>query len=409
MSRSAVALGIAGALLATMIPGVGQASPIQALASSAVGTAASTSALASTASPSKLVMGGKIIAGRSISTAQYSLSMLADGNAVMRGNGRVLWSTGTAGKARGGYLTVRSDGSLAVRDRTGRTVWATRPAGAGAYLVVLADGDLSLRSRAGAVVWRSYRPGAQLLTAGASLRAGQFIQARATASRLTMHADGRLVQTGSYGGVVWSRACAPGSVFSVRADGSLTVTTPTGLTCWRLPALRGTGVKLTMTDTDSLSQTAALASRAVTPWSSLLAYRNANTSRLVFDRVNAQRVAAGLKALRWNPQLAAAAQGHTRAMAGVGVLTHQVSGQAPLGERVRAAGYRWRYASENIGAHVVTDYTGGLALQDVMVTSRSLTDPRRVNVLNSRAVDAGVGVQVVGGTLWLTVVFGQPA
>ncbi|MBP2415308.1 hypothetical protein JOF54_000230 [Microlunatus capsulatus] len=57
----------------------------------------------------------------------------------------VVWSTPTAG-SRADRLTVRADGALALQTRTGKTVWAVKPKGAGkgTFLVLNNDGRLVL-------------------------------------------------------------------------------------------------------------------------------------------------------------------------------------------------------------------------------------------------------------------------
>ena len=403
MARYGIVAGVAVLVVGGGVVGpatAGQRPTTQVSASAVTANLAAASAV--------LRQGARLTAGQSIAAGQYTLTMQSDGNLVMRGNGRVLWTTGTAKRAPGGYATVRNDGAFAVRTKAGKSVWNAKPAGSGASLYIQTNGDLVLYNRAKKAIWRANRPGANVMTAGATLRGGQFVQARRNGAKLTMQADGRLVQSGSYGGVVWSKTCVAGSVLSAQADGRLTVTTPTGGICWSLPRLEGSKSTVTVLETNVVEQTSTSARRVVTPSAALDAYKTSHADRLVFEQINAQRTTAGRKALRWNDRLAASARAHNLAMAKADRLSHQLSGQPALGTRVSNAGYAWLHAAENIGSHTNTSFGGALALQNVMLSPGGSTDTGRTNLLDPRLVDVGVDVRIVDGTLWLTEDFGQP-
>lgn len=64
--------------------------------------------------------------------------------------------------------------------------------------------------------------------------------------------------------------------------------------------------------------------------------------------INEQRQAKGLGTLRTSSKLQAAAQGHACDMATRGYFGHQRAGGPDLSARVKAQGYRFRKAAENI-------------------------------------------------------------
>src|SRR5215467_9414792 len=64
--------------------------------------------------------------------------------------------------------------------------------------------------------------------------------------------------------------------------------------------------------------------------------------------LNLERQHAGLQAFDWNPQLADAAQAHSRKLAGHGALSHQFSGEPELAARVNSTGARFNSVAENV-------------------------------------------------------------
>ena len=67
------------------------------------------------------------------------------------------------------------------------------------------------------------------------------------------------------------------------------------------------------------------------------------------DQVNAYRRAAGLGALPVNPTLSKTAQDHSCDMARMGKHSHYGSNGSDLVRRLKATGYRYRAANENVG------------------------------------------------------------
>jgi len=70
--------------------------------------------------------------------------------------------------------------------------------------------------------------------------------------------------------------------------------------------------------------------------------------KFLLDATNRERAAAGLQPLQWDDALAAAARQHAQLMAHENLLSHQLSGEAPLDQRVAQAGAKFAMVAENI-------------------------------------------------------------
>jgi uncharacterized protein YkwD len=113
-------------------------------------------------------------------------------------------------------------------------------------------------------------------------------------------------------------------------------------------------------------------------------------ARLV-AKINAVRANHGLPALRTSPDLMSAARAHTVAMAGQRTLFHTAS---------FASLCCWASVAENVGRAFTVREVHRAFLRSA---------PHRANILNSRMRQVGVGVVSVGGRLWVTELFRQPA
>lgn len=129
----------------------------------------------------------------------------------------------------------------------------------------------------------------------------------------------------------------------------------------------------------------------------------------VLDELNAERAAHGLSALKLNSKLVDSAHTHNLAMAKADKLSHQLSGEAGLGSRVSAAGYRWSMVGENIAYNSSRSESGVLAVQKAMYNENPPNDGHRQNILNKDFVDVGVDVinDSVHGKVWLVTDFGK--
>lgn len=112
---------------------------------------------------------------------------------------------------------------------------------------------------------------------------------------------------------------------------------------------------------------------------------------------NEHRRAAGCGDLQWNGLLAAAAQGHAQDMAANNYFSHNSRNGATFATRIRAAGYRYRLAAENIAA-------GQQSPEEVVDTWMS-SPGHRANILNCKLRHIGIGFAENGasayGTYWV--------
>ncbi|MFO0997383.1 MAG: CAP domain-containing protein [Alphaproteobacteria bacterium] len=100
-------------------------------------------------------------------------------------------------------------------------------------------------------------------------------------------------------------------------------------------------------------------------------------------RVNSARAQAKLPPLALNVRLAEAAQAHAEDMAAMGRLSHEGSDGAALDVRLARAGYRYRFAAENVAAGLV---------DPARTVEQWMASPgHRRNILAREASEAGIG------------------
>lgn len=122
----------------------------------------------------------------------------------------------------------------------------------------------------------------------------------------------------------------------------------------------------------------------------------------VLSLVNAERAKAGCAALTSESHLVAAAQKHTDLQADQNTMSHQLPGEASMGDRVTAAGYRWRSVGENVAA----GYPSAASVMDGWMNSPG----HKANILNCDFEEIGVGLATSSsGTRYWTQVFATPA
>ncbi|MFJ6780268.1 sigma-70 family RNA polymerase sigma factor [Streptomyces yangpuensis] len=114
--------------------------------------------------------------------------------------------------------------------------------------------------------------------------------------------------------------------------------------------------------------------------------------------VNTERAAAGCGPLKEDPQLRAAAQGHSDDMAARSFFDHTNPDGKDPGQRTTASGYRWSTYGENIAR-------GQQTAQSVM-DSWMKSPGHRANILNCSFKDIGVGIHQGAGGPWWTQNFG---
>jgi uncharacterized protein YkwD len=121
----------------------------------------------------------------------------------------------------------------------------------------------------------------------------------------------------------------------------------------------------------------------------------------LIDLTNAERAKAdkGLKPLKANPKLMAAARQHAENMAAQDKLAHVLDGKTPS-ERVKAAGYKYRATGENILWNGTTPKETVAAWMD--------SPQHRENILKPGYTETGVGVakNKKGEPYWVQV-FGR--
>lgn len=129
----------------------------------------------------------------------------------------------------------------------------------------------------------------------------------------------------------------------------------------------------------------------------------------VLAELNAERANHGLPALKMNSKLVAAAHTHNLAMAKANKLSHQLNGEAALGSRVSAAGYRGSAVGENVAYNSSRSQSGVLAVQKAMYNEKPPDDGHRRNILSKTYDDVGINVinDSVHGKVWLVTDFGK--
>lgn len=112
--------------------------------------------------------------------------------------------------------------------------------------------------------------------------------------------------------------------------------------------------------------------------------------RDLFNSVNRERRAHGLRPLKWDDALAVAARQHALEMAQQGAISHQFSGEPSLPTRARKAGARFSWLSEN-----VTQGPNTANIHTQFMNSPS----HRANLLDVDMDSAGFAVVEHGGRL----------
>lgn len=155
---------------------------------------------------------------------QFRLTMQGDGNLVEYGiGGRVLWASGTS-TSPGASAVVNPDGQITIV-RSGKLIARWGEAGhVGKHLQIGADGVMTSMDVNGKYVWQA-RTYQDRVSAGSVIASGTALTSDGSGARkLTMQADGNLVQTVD-GKAVWSSRTSgnKGAYAAVQTDGNLVV------------------------------------------------------------------------------------------------------------------------------------------------------------------------------------------
>ncbi|MCW2527384.1 MAG: hypothetical protein JWM76_2244 [Pseudonocardiales bacterium] len=382
-------------------------SPIRRTASAAVAfvvmaaLGVSTIQTASAAAPStdRVAARTTLSPGSTIGNSQYQLIMQTDGNLVEYGNGHALWSTGT--QSPGASFLVQSDGNAVVYSRAGAALWASRTSGHGdSTLTLQSDGNLILSSASG-VTWANMAPGADTLSAGTTLTAGQGLHSADWRFWLIMQADGNLVQYADGRPVWFTSTSGAGSRLSLQTDGNLVVYDSQNAATWSSATFGKNPVLDMQADNNAVIYAAGIAMSLTNSISA------SSIEVAVFNRMNAERAANNVPPLRWNNSLASSAGTHNLAMSSAGSLSHQLAGEPALYQRITATGFSPSIWAENVAVNTNTSLAGALVLQDLMYNETAPDNGHRINILHPGLTSVGVRVYIDGNhKLWLTEDFG---
>lgn len=132
-------------------------------------------------------------------------------------------------------------------------------------------------------------------------------------------------------------------------------------------------------------------------------------AQAIFAAVNKDRAAAGLPALQWSDALAMSARQHDFAMMKADQLSHQLQGEAELGDREKQQGVQWLQAAENVGFTTDMSENGALGLHKAMMAEQPPDDGHRRNILDTQNNKLGVDIlfDPTHGRLWLTEDFAK--
>lgn len=124
--------------------------------------------------------------------------------------------------------------------------------------------------------------------------------------------------------------------------------------------------------------------------------------RTAFEKTNQARIANGLSALSWDPELCRLARAHSEDMARKGYFAHETPDGLQLKDRARAMGIaRFRVIGENIAYNKGYDDPGAFAVERWMNSGG-----HRANMLYVGFQASAIGSYISGdGSVYLTQVF----
>jgi uncharacterized protein YkwD len=132
-------------------------------------------------------------------------------------------------------------------------------------------------------------------------------------------------------------------------------------------------------------------------------------AQAVFQAINQSRAKSGLPALTWSTVLVGSARQHDLAMQAANTLSHQLPGEAALGDRESQQGVNWTWAAENVGETSDQSVNGALGLHRAMMSEQPPDDGHRQNILTTSGTIVGVAILIdqQHGLLWLTEDFAR--
>ena len=129
----------------------------------------------------------------------------------------------------------------------------------------------------------------------------------------------------------------------------------------------------------------------------------------VLATLNAERAAHRLPALTMDSRLVASAHRHNLVMAASNTMSHQLPGEASLGQRLLSVGYRYYYGGENVAWTTDQSVAGLVSVHVAMYNEVPPYDGHRRNILspNYRNVGIDVVIDAAHGKAWITEDFGR--
>jgi uncharacterized protein YkwD len=124
----------------------------------------------------------------------------------------------------------------------------------------------------------------------------------------------------------------------------------------------------------------------------------AHAERELFASVNQARQSQGLAPLKWDDALAAAARRHAEVMAQHSSAQHAFEGEPSLSSRVKQAGARFTWLSENVVQGTAPEF-----IHSAFMKSAS----HRANILDTDMDSIGVGIAEQSGQLFVVEDFSK--
>jgi hypothetical protein len=197
------------------------------------------------ASVGQLAQGQELRSGQSLESpsSRYVLTMQSDGNAVVSGPGRSLWSSGTAGAGPGATLILQTDGNLVIYNASSVAVWDSHTAGTNELLRLADTGVLELSS-GGRSIWVG---APNVLRAGDALRSGESMYSANLKYQLVMQPDGNLVVYGPTR-AIWASGTygSPGNWLALQTEGNLVIYTAKNVAVFNTATNGGAGTQLVL-------------------------------------------------------------------------------------------------------------------------------------------------------------------
>jgi hypothetical protein len=120
---------------------------------------------------------------------------------------------------------------------------------------------------------------------------------------------------------------------------------------------------------------------------------SSSAEQMLYDAVNHERLAMGLRELQWDTALASAARLHTALLADHDALSHRFDGEADLQTRLRMAGASFSLVAENVA--LAPDVP---SLHIAWMNSA----PHRANILDPHVNSVGMAIERRGNQLYAT-------